>query len=360
MTGATSVAGRAHELVLEQARRAPDAVAVDFAGTPMTYGELDSRSSALAGHLRELGLGPERLAAICVPKSTEMVVAVLAVLRTGGAYLPLDPEYPGERLEFMLEDADPLVLLTERALVDQLPDHGKTVIIDEAVAVGTALEIEPDGGPDDLAYVIYTSGSTGVPKGVMVEHRGVVNLIGEAIDVFEVTPDSRVLQFASFSFDAWVVEVLMTLSAGGTLCMASPPELAPGPDLIETMRDLRVTTVTLPPSILATLPDEGLEDLAVICSAGEACPRELATRWGRQRRFVNGYGPTEATVAASYHVVGSTPPPRTSRRSRSEQRSAASRSTSSTQTGVRLSPASPASYGSAGSGSPVAISSVRS
>ena len=294
---------RAHELVLEQARRNPDAVAIDFAGSETTYGELDARSAALAARLRGLGLGSEGLAGICAEKSVEMVVAVLAVLRTGGGYLPLDPEYPRERLDFMLGDAAPLVLLTQRDLADRLPGVEKTVFLDEPAASAAETGPEPPGSPADLAYVIYTSGSTGVPKGVMVEHRGVVNLIGEAIGVFDVTPASRVLQFASFSFDAWVVEVLMTLGGGGTLCMAPQPELAPGPDLIETMRRLRVTTVTLPPSVLATLPDEGLDDLSVVCSAGEACPRELATRWGRGRRFVNGYGPTEATVAASYHVV---------------------------------------------------------
>jgi amino acid adenylation domain-containing protein len=290
--------------VLERARVTPDAVAIDFAGELTTYAELDTRSAALATRLRRLGLGRERLAAICARRSSEMVVAVLAVLRAGGAYLPLDPEYPSERLAFMLEDAAPLVLLTERGLVEELPSVGALVTIDEVPEVPESPEPDSPGDPEDLAYVIYTSGSTGTPKGVMVEHRGVVNLIEEAVEVFGVTAASRVLQFASFSFDAWVVEVLMTLCGGGTLCMASQPELAPGPDLIRTMRQMRVSTATLPPSVLATLPDEGLPDLGLICSAGEACPRALAERWGRGRRFVNGYGPTETTVAAAYHEVG--------------------------------------------------------
>ncbi len=295
---------RVHELVLERARLSPDAVAIDFAGELTTYAELDARSAALATRLRRLGLGRERLAAICARRSSEMVVAVLAVLRAGGAYLPLDPEYPSERLAFMLEDAAPLALLTERALVEELPSAGTLVTIDDAAELVGTVEADSPGSAEDLAYVIYTSGSTGTPKGVMVEHGGVVNLVKEAIEVFGVTPASRVLQFASFSFDAWVVEVLMTLCGGGTLCMASQPELAPGPDLVRTMRQMRVSTSTLPPSVLATLPDEGLADLDLVCSAGEACPRALAERWGRGRRFVNGYGPTETTVAAAYHQVG--------------------------------------------------------
>ncbi len=323
-----------HELVIERARGSPDAIAIDCDGEGTSYAELDARSGALAGRLRKLGLGRDGLAAIGVRRSTEMVVAVLAVLRAGGAYVPLDPKYPATRRELMLADAEPSILLTERALLgeerpggarvvlldEERPDGAKAVVLgrersggaravllDEEPAATERERHEPHGAPEDLAYVIYTSGSTGAPKGVMVEHGGVVNLIGEAIDTFAVTPASRVLQFASFSFDAWVVEVFMTLCAGATLCMASQAQLAPGPDLIETLRRMRVSTVTLPPAVLAMLPDEGLEDLSVLCSAGEACPLALAARWGRGRRFINGYGPTETTVAAAYHEPGDTP-----------------------------------------------------
>ena len=293
----------AHELVLEQARKTPEAVAIEFAGGTLSYADLDARSAALATHLRDGGLEPGSIAAICAQRSPEMVVAVIAVLRAGAAYLPLDPEYPSERLDFMLADAEPALLLAQGPRTGELACPAIRVDLDDDFGTGGDPGADRVGAPEDLAYVIYTSGSTGVPKGVMVEHRGLVNLIGEAIDVFDVTSSSRVLQFASFSFDAWVVEVMMTLCAGGVLCMASRAETAPGPDLIDTMSRMGVDTVTLPPSVLAGLPEEKLEDLRVVCSAGEPCPRELATRWGRGRRFVNGYGPTETTVAASYNVV---------------------------------------------------------
>jgi amino acid adenylation domain-containing protein len=332
--------GPVHELILQRGHQTPGAVALEFAGEETgpaertSYAELDARSATLAARLRALGVGAETLVGISLERSSEMVIGVLAVLRAGGAYLPLDPAYPRERLAFMLADAAPRVLLTQRSLLAELPSHDATVLLveellpegdpgsaapgsdagssarhltDGAPVERAGVQADPPGAPGDLAYVIYTSGSSGRPKGVMVEHRGLTNLIAEAVSTFAVTPTSRVLQFASFSFDAWVVEALMTLAAGATLCLARQPALAPGPDLVELLRRMRITTATLPPSVLATLPDEGLEQLAVVCSAGEACSWELAKRWGRGRRFINGYGPTEATVAAAYLVLDRSP-----------------------------------------------------
>ncbi len=299
-------------LVLDQAATRPDAVAVELGDERLTYGGLVERSAALAVRLRALGVGRDDVVAISIERSLTQVVAMLAVLRAGSAYLPVDPAYPLERRELMLDDASPrAVLVTSHQVADLPTVEAEVLVIDDPPAPESPAAHEPDapGDPDDLAYVIYTSGSTGRPKGVLVPHRGVVNLVLEAIEVFAVTPESRVLQFASFSFDAWVVECLMTLAGGGTLVLATPEQLAPGPDLMELLRTSPITTVTLPPSVLAVLPDDDLPQLEVVCSAGEACPRELAARWSAGRRFVNGYGPTESTVAAAYLVVtGSLPP----------------------------------------------------
>jgi amino acid adenylation domain-containing protein len=294
----------AHRLILEQAARTPDATAVELGERSLTYAQLDAESAELAAHLRGLGVERDTIVAISVERSLEMIVGVLAVLRAGGAYLPVDPRYPRERRAFMLEDASPGVVLTQRALFDDLPaGDAAVVLLDEPLPARNGTTSDGDAGPGDLAYLIYTSGSTGRPKGVMVEHRGVTNLIRVVTAKFSHTPATRTLQFSSFSFDAWGFEVLPTLAAGGTMVLATTEELAPGPDLVDLLRDRRITTVTMPPSVLAVLPHESLEGLKVIASAGEACSLEIAERWKPGRRFINGYGPTEATVAGSFYVV---------------------------------------------------------
>jgi len=298
---------RVHELVLDQVRDRPDATAIEDGDQRLTYAQLGERSAALAARLRTRHVGRGDIVAVSIDHSPVQLVAVLAVHRAGAAFLPLDPAYPLERRKLMVADARPRI-----GLVAGGGDDGAFDELDVEVLDVGELEVEPassDGDPDapgeagDLAYLIYTSGSTGRPKGVLVQHRGVVNLLLEAIAVFSVTAENRVLQFASFSFDAWVVESLMTLAGGATLVLADRERLAPGPDLHGVLRAERITTVTLPPSVLAILADDGLPELSVVCSAGEACPRDVAARWRVGRRFINGYGPTEATVAASYHVV---------------------------------------------------------
>jgi amino acid adenylation domain-containing protein len=294
---------RIHDLFTEQAERTPERVALISEGQRVSYRELNRRTNHLAHYLQRLGVGPEVVVGLCLKRSVEMIVAVIGALKAGGAYLPLDPEYPPERLGHMLNDIRVGVVVTQQVLKARLPDHrGETVCLDEEwEMIGRESESEPqsEGGAENLAYVIYTSGSTGRPKGVMVAHEGVCNLMEVEKNVFRLGDQSRVLQFASLSFDASVWEIFSTLAAGGSLCLYRQESLIPGSDLVRVLREDQVTTVTLPPTVLAVLGEEELFHLQTIIAAGEACPADLIEKCGRGRRFFNAYGPTEATVCAS-------------------------------------------------------------
>jgi amino acid adenylation domain-containing protein len=286
----------------------------------ISYHELNARANQLAHHLRSLGVGPESIVGICLERSPEMIVALLAVLKAGAAYLPLDPGYPAERLRYMVEDARPAVIFT----IDDLRltigrEDVKHVIVNRQSSIVNLtdwqpfahlptenLNLEVIGG--DLAYVIYTSGSTGRPKGVLLQHRGLSNLVQAQISGFGITAASRVLQFASFSFDAAVSEVFMALLAGGTLYLLDRDTLTTPQELARAMHELAISAVTLPPSLLALLPPEELPGLQTVISAGERCGPELAERWRVGRRFFNAYGPTEATIGPTfYEVTGALP-----------------------------------------------------
>ena len=194
------------ELFAAQVARTPDAVAVVFEDQTLSYAELDACANQLAHHLRDLGVRPETVVALCVERSLDMVVGLIGILKAGGAYLPLDPNYPPERLAFMLEDAHAPVLVTHAALLDRLPAHGARLV--RLDADWPTIAQQPATAPDIIldpqhpAYVIYTSGSTGTPKGVSVTHRGIPNLAAAQIDRFAIGAKARVLQFASPSFDA--------------------------------------------------------------------------------------------------------------------------------------------------------------
>ncbi|MGA2838338.1 MAG: amino acid adenylation domain-containing protein [Acidimicrobiales bacterium] len=301
---------RIHDLFADQVASTPDAIALEFEDATLTYADLDARANQLAHRLVELGVGPDTIVAICIERSMEMVVAMLAILKAGGAYLPVDTAYPQERIEYMLGDADAGLLLTMTPLLPRLGDHaGRFLCLDEAAESLLAYPTTvPDGRStsDDLAYVIYTSGSTGYPKGALIEHRGVVNLALDVIDSFALDSRSRVLQFASFTFDASILDLVIPLCVGATVCLARQEVLASVPDLTQLLQDRRITTVTLPPSLLAVMPDATFPHLATVCAAGEACHPELVRRWGTGRRFINGYGPTEATVLTTTFTVTGT------------------------------------------------------
>jgi amino acid adenylation domain-containing protein len=292
-----------HQLFEEQVEKTPDAVAVVFENQQLTYQQLNSRANQLAHYLQSLGVKPDTLVGLCVERSLEMAIGVLGILKAGGAYLPLDSEYPQDRLSFMLEDAQVSVLLTQKHLIEKLPQHqAKLVCLDEIwekIAQNNQNNPRSEVRACHLANLIYTSGSTGKPKGVMVEHKGLCNLAQAQIQTFGIDSDSRVLQFASFSFDASIWEIIMAFGSGAALYLGTKDSLMPGKALIEQLRNCGITHITLPPSALAVMPVEELPALQAIIVAGEACAVELMKQWSVGRNFFNAYGPTEASVCAT-------------------------------------------------------------
>jgi len=291
-----------HQLFESQVERIPDAVAVVFEHQQLTYRELNQRANQLAHHLQTLGVRAEVLVGLCVERSLEMIIGLLGILKAGGAYVPLDPNYPPERLSYMLVDSGVEVLLTQQKLLLSLPPHPARVIcLDDGVKIEPHNQenLETEISPTNLAYVIYTSGSTGQPKGVTIQHLSVCNLTQAQRNLFDVKATSRVLQFASVSFDASVWEIFMAITSGAILILGTASELMPGDDLQQILDNHSVTHVTLPPSALAVLPTHEFPALGQIIVAGEACPLELVNQWSVGRRFFNAYGPTESTVCAT-------------------------------------------------------------
>ncbi|MEV6475088.1 amino acid adenylation domain-containing protein [Streptomyces sp. NPDC051657] len=306
------------QLFAGQRDRRPDAVAVDAPDGSLTYAELDRRAGESAGALRTAGIRPGQLVAVILPRSVDLVVAQLAVQQAGAAHLPIDPDYPEDRIAAMLQDARPAAILTYRALASHYPTALFTDAPDQPPAppqpAGTAQDPRnaPEAAvtPDHPAYVIFTSGSTGRPKGVVTPHRGLAALATAQAERLGIDDGSRVLQLASPSFDASVMETLMALATGATLVVPEPGPLA-GPLLGETIARRRVSHALIPPTALTGLEPDGLDCLRTLIVGGEACTAPLTARWAPGRRMVNAYGPTEATacVTMSPHLEpGATPP----------------------------------------------------
>ncbi|MEH2372336.1 non-ribosomal peptide synthetase [Nostoc sp.] len=366
-----------HQLFEAQVEKTPDAIALIFGDEQLSYKELNIRSNQLADYLKKIGVENESLVGVCVERSLEMIIALLGIFKAGGAYLPLDPSLPQERLNFMLEDAQVSVLLTHFSLAplfkgsqrgllptprsvskswgDAKSDSVRAASRREAVASHRTLTekqatllasrkrasgvspsratgvgwgdllsvvcIDEDWATitqhsqenpticvtfDSLAYVIYTSGSTGKPKGVLLQHRGLSNLAKAQIEVFNLQPNNRILQFASLSFDASIFEIVMALQTGATLYLANKESLLPGQALLQLLREKAITHVTLPPAVLAVLPTESLPALQTIICAGESCNDDIVKRWwSSSRRFFNAYGLTEATVWSTVAEISS-------------------------------------------------------
>ncbi|MGW0537246.1 amino acid adenylation domain-containing protein [Streptomyces sp. NPDC003032] len=279
--------------------RSNDVAVVDGEGE-LSFGGLWDRAVGLAAVLRARGVGPERRVGVVVERSSWWLVGILGVSLAGGAFVPVDPAYPAERVKWILDDADPVAVVCGETTRPAVPEEfaDRLVVVGEADLAGGSDAGLPQVCPGDAAYVMYTSGSTGAPKGVVVSHTGLGNLAAAQIDRFGVSPSSRVLQFAALGFDAMVSEVLMALLSGATLVMAPPRDLPPQVSLAEALERWQVTHVTVPPSVLGTadaLPD-GLQTVVV---AGEACSPSLVDRWSKGRRLIDAYGPAEATVCAA-------------------------------------------------------------
>ncbi|MFF7523906.1 amino acid adenylation domain-containing protein, partial [Streptomyces pseudovenezuelae] len=298
-------AGGVHDLIVRAGTATPDAVALVSGGRTLTYAGLLERAGRLAHYLRDSGVGPESVVAVCLPRDSEMVVTLLAVWLAGGVYLPLDPEYPAERLGFVLADSGASLLVGTEDLVDDLPvGRLRTVVLDdpavEAALAGRSLPPLDDAVHGDrLAYVIYTSGSTGRPKGVQVTHGGAVSLVAAQRDVLGPDAGRRVLQFAPFGFDASVWEVLMALAGGGTLVMAGAEERAEPDRLGALVAGGGVEVATVPPSLLDVLRPQAWTTVGTLFTAGERLDGRVARRWAEGRRLFNAYGPTETTVCAT-------------------------------------------------------------
>ncbi|WP_334190225.1 amino acid adenylation domain-containing protein, partial [Noviherbaspirillum sp.] len=303
-----------HQLFELQVHARPDKAAIRCGDTELSYQELNAQANRLAHHLRRHGVLPDSRVAICAERGPEMVVGVLAVLKAGGAYVPLDPAYPAERLAFMIKDSAPVAMLINGAVPDalraDLPELRLPVFDLKADTLRWESEasenpdcVAVDLRPDHLAYVIYTSGSTGKPKGVMVEHRSVCNLVAAQRSTLDIGPDAEVLQFASFSFDASVFELVMALCNGAVLHMPEADIILAGRTLADLVERHAISHLTVPPVVLAGLPDDvQLSSVRTLIVAGDASSAELVRRWGRRRRYINAYGPTENTVWASLHV----------------------------------------------------------
>jgi len=296
-----------HTLFERRARSAPDAVALVLGDFQMSYRELDEQANRLAHWLRrEKNVGPDRLVGVCMARSPDMLVAMLAILKAGGAYVPLDPTYPAQRLAYMLADAQLDVVLTHGALLESVPFGAAQAICLDDMVLQAALSALPASAPEvpglaahHLAYAIYTSGSTGNPKASLLAHSGLCNLAVAQAQAFDVHPGDRMLQFASVAFDAATSEWSVALSQGATLVMIDA-ETALSPDRLSAEVQRRgVTHATLTPALLPLLPIEAWQQVRTLVTAGDACSLQQAERWSAGRRFINAYGPSEATVCAS-------------------------------------------------------------
>ncbi len=306
------------ELFEAQVRRDPAAIALLRAAETVSYGDLDARANRLARELLARGVGPEVPVAVCCERGIGLIVALLAVLKAGGGYLPLDPVYPEERLSFMLGDAGCPVLVTEERLLPRLPEGSCSVLCldrdEQRIERQSARPLQPLALPESLGYLMYTSGTSGCPKGVMISHQAAGWYGAVAASGYDIQPGDRLLQFSSISFDISVEEIFSSLSGGATLVLPASPEV-PAPRLLfDECAAAGVTVLSLPTAYWHELalevsahPEAFPDSLRLVCLGGEKVVAERVARWreitaGRSE-LVNTYGPTEATVVATLYRI---------------------------------------------------------
>ncbi len=295
-----------HQLFEEQVKKTPDNIAVIFEEKQLTYRELNEQSNQLAYFLRKKGVKTETLVAICVDRSLVMIVGILGILKAGSAYVPIDPNYPKTRIQYLLEDTKAPLLLTQQKLLNVLPNHQCTIVkldIDwKQIAYENTTNLNCAVKPFNLAYAIYTSGSTGKPKGVLIEHTSVINMALEQIKHFSITQKNKVSGFASLSFDASVSEIFTALLSGATLNII--PHQKYLLDSIQNTHTNEMNVLTLPPSVLKSKPKMNLPFLQTLILAGESAENILPLeKKNASCSLINAYGPTEATVCATlFHI----------------------------------------------------------
>ena len=297
-----------HHLIEEQVRRAPDATALVTDSAEITYKTLNEKANQLAHYLQDMGVGAEVLVGICAEKGEHMIVAILAVLKAGGAYVPIDPGYPQQRISYMVQDAYlPIVLTTSQSAPILHGLGAALIVLDEQwdeIDLQSKDTPRSQAGPFNTAYVIYTSGSTGRPKGILLAHQGLCNLIISSNQISKISAASRILQFASFSFDVSVWETFMALVAGGALCLGGKSAVFSSDELIERINRHRVTVALLPPSLLRLVGPEQMPTLRTVIAVGEKCSSSAVKLWsGTERDFFNDYGPAECTITVTTYLT---------------------------------------------------------
>lgn len=298
-----------HELIEAQAKRTPDAIAVQFENQCLTYKELNERADAVAHVLMAQGVKRGILVGLYVNRSMDMLVGLLGVLKAGGAYLPLDPSFPAERLAFMLADSNAAIILTLSSLLSNLPENNAQVIcLDELTKEKRGRKPKATVTPDDLAYVIYTSGSTGKPKGVQIHHRAVVNFLSSLRNHLVIGADDTLLAVTTLSFDIAVLELMLPLTVGARVVIASSEITADGALLSQALTGSNVTFMQATPASWRLLIESGWQgkrDLNILCG-GEALTNDLAEKLlQRGTQVWNLYGPTETTIWSTIHRVTS-------------------------------------------------------
>ncbi|WP_369635289.1 amino acid adenylation domain-containing protein [Nocardia sp. JMUB6875] len=299
LRGADSASPRTlHEIFTAGAALDPDATAIVSGTRTMSYRELRAESERIARRLAAAGAGPETIVALAVPRSPELIIGVWAVAAAGAAFLPIDPDQPAERIELMLGDSGATLGLTDMARRSVLPGQVEWLAFDDPEAtVPDRVELRRPR-LENAAWMIYTSGSTGMPKGVLISHRGIADLVAYQQDSFDMDRRARVLQVASPSFDSFVSEQVLAFARGATAVVA-PADVYSGDQLAELLRSQRVTHAIITPSVVATMTPRDLPELRFLAVAGEAVSADLVAQWSAGRRMVNLYGPTETTIWAT-------------------------------------------------------------
>jgi amino acid adenylation domain-containing protein len=290
-------------LFSKQALKTPENTALEFQTEKLSYKQLDEKSNQLADFLRKRGIGKETLVPICLNRSPEMIIAILGIIKAGGTYIPIDPDYPQERIAYILNDVKAEVIISNKQCSGKL--SGEIILLDqewELIGKSPRSVALPRVNPDDLMYIIYTSGSTGAPKGVMVEHQSLVAYIAAQTQYFNITADERVLQFSNYAFDASIEQTFLALLNGACLVLLNENLLKDAEAFSSFLKFKEITHLHSTPGFLENISPDDYPHLKRVISAGDICKKQLAANWVGKVDFYNKYGPTEGTISAlEYH-----------------------------------------------------------